>query len=40
MEREAPPKPGTPPPGQHEKVLTGDAADQAFAEAVKAATKS
>lgn len=39
MERELPPKPGTPPPGQNEKVLVGEEAEKAFAEAVKLASK-
>ena len=39
MERELPPKPGTPPPGQNEKVLVGEEAEKAFAEAVANANK-
>ena len=39
MEREKPPREGTPPPGQNEKVLTGDEADKAFAEAAAQAEK-
>ena len=39
MEREAPRKPGTPPPGLNEKVLTGEAAEKAFNEAVAMAEK-
>lgn len=39
MEREAPRKPGTPKPGANEKVLTGEAAEKAFAEAVALAAK-
>ena len=39
MEREKPRKPGTPEPGQNEKVLTGEAAEKAFAEAVANAEK-
>ena len=34
MEREASRKPGTPAPGQNEKVFTGEEAEKAFAEAV------
>jgi hypothetical protein len=39
MEREAPRKEGEPPLGLNEKVLTGDEADKAFAEAVANANK-
>ena len=39
MEREAPRKPGTPPPGLNEKVLTGEAAEKAFNDAVAMAEK-
>jgi hypothetical protein len=39
MEREAPRKPGTPPPGQNERVLTGEEAEKVFAEAVANANK-
>lgn len=39
MEREAPPKEGTPPPGQNEKVYVGEEAEKVFAEAAKAAEK-
>ncbi len=39
MERERPPKPGTPPPGLNEKILTGEEAEQAFAEAAAKAEK-
>ena len=39
MERDQPPKEGTPPPGQNEKFLTGEDAEKAFAEAVKNANK-
>ena len=39
MEREAPRKPGTPEPGLNEKVLTGEEAEKAFAEAVKSSEK-
>ena len=39
MERDAPRKPGTPPPGQNERVLTGEEAEKVFAEAVAAANK-
>ncbi len=34
MEREQPPREGTPPPGQNEKVLTGEEAEKAWAEIV------
>ena len=39
MEREKPPREGTPPPGQNEKVLVGEEAEKAFAEAVANANK-
>ena len=39
MERDEPPKGGTPPAGQNEKVLTGEEAEKAFAEAVANANK-
>jgi hypothetical protein len=39
MEREAPRKEGTPLPGQNEKVLVGEEAEKAFAEAVAKAEK-
>ena len=39
IEREQPPKPGTPPPGANEKVLTGDEAEKVFAEAAARAEK-
>ena len=39
MEREAPRKPGTPAPGANERVLTGEEAEKAFAEAVANANK-
>lgn len=39
MERERPKRDGTPAAGANEKVLTGDAADMAYKEAVELATK-
>lgn len=39
MEREQPPKEGTPPPGQNEKVYTGDEAEKVFRAAAAEAEK-
>ncbi len=39
MERDKPPIEGTPPPGQNEKVYTGEEAEKVFAEAVANANK-
>ena len=39
MQREAPPKPGTPAPGANEKVFVGDEAEKVFSEAAKLAEK-
>jgi len=39
MERERPPREGTPPPGANERILTGNDADEAYAEIVASANK-
>jgi hypothetical protein len=39
MEREKPPREGTPPPGQNERIYTGAEAEKVFAEAAKKAAE-